>query len=89
MVSASATVMIHIGNQGYPEDHALNIERWIAESKRIGDIADNILFRKIKMKKPRFRKQKFDELLIFDTIYTANQAIEMGLADKIAEHKSF
>lgn len=88
-ISPNATLMIHIGQSEYPEDHNLNIERWIAENKRIGKIADDILYKKIKQKKPRFNKQKFNELLVFDTIYPAEKAIEMGLADVIAEHKSY
>lgn len=79
--------MIHIGSDEYDEDHALNIERWIKENKRIGKIADNILFQRIREKKPRFKFEAFKDLLIFDTIYTAKQAVDMGLADQIADHK--
>ena len=88
-ISANATVMIHTGKEGYPEDHPLNNERWLAENKRLGKIADNILFEKIKKKKPRFQRKRFEELLVFDTIYTSEQAVEMGLADEIATHKEF
>lgn len=87
IISSNATLMIHIGSDEYDEDHALNIERWIKENKRIGKIADNILYQKIKQKKPRFKKESFDQLLVFDTIYTAKQAVEMGLADRTAPHK--
>jgi len=89
LISSNATIMIHIGDEGYGKDHPKNIDRWIKENRRIGQVADNVLFEKIKKKKPRFKKEKFDELLVFDTIYTAEQAVEMGLADKIAEHKEF
>lgn len=89
LISANATLMIHVGEEGYDSDHPKNLERWIRENKRQGDIADNILFNKIKEKKPRFKKERFKELLTFDTIYTAKQAIDMGLADSIEEHKSF
>jgi len=88
-MSENATMMIHTGQEEYPEDHPLNTERWVKENKRMGDIADNILFEKIKKKKPRFTKKQFDALLIFDTILPAKKAIEMGLVDEIAEHKEF
>lgn len=88
-ISANASVMIHIGSEGYEPDHPNNIDRWMKESRRLGKKADDILFEKIKKKKPRFQKKKFEELLVFDTIYTAEQAIEMGLVDEIAEHKEF
>ena len=87
VISSNATLMIHIGSDEYDEDHALNIERWIKENKRIGKIADNILFQRIREKKPRFKFEAFKDLLIFDTIYTAKQAVDMGLADQIADHK--
>ena len=36
-----------------------------------------------------FKRKKLEQLLLFDTIYTAEQTIEMGLADKIETHKGF
>lgn len=89
LISANATLMIHTGDESYDTDHPRNIERWIKENKRQGREADNILFNKIKKKKPRYKRERFEELLTFDTIYTAEQAISVGLADTIVEHKSF
>ncbi len=89
IISPNASVMIHVGSEGYDTDHPANLQRWIKENKRIGEIADNILFKRIREKKPRFTKEKFKDLLVFDTILTAKQAIEYGLADRIVEHKEF
>lgn len=89
IVSDNATLMIHIGSEGYDEDHPLNVERWQKEYKRIEKINEDILFEAIKKKHPRFTRKKLKELLIFDTIYTAKQSIDMGLADKIEEHKTY
>jgi len=86
-ISPNATMMIHIGDESYEDSHPKNLERWIKENKRMGKLADDILFEKIKNKKPRFTRKKFEELLVFDTIYSANQAKEMGLVDEIASHK--
>jgi ATP-dependent protease ClpP protease subunit len=88
-ISANATVMIHVGSEEYPEDHALNVKRWIEENKRIEKETTDILYQRIKEKKNRFQRKQLDKLLTFDTIYTAEQAIDMGLADKIEEHKGF
>ena len=88
-ISANATLMIHVGSDEYVEDHVKNIDRWIKENKRIGKLADDILYSKIKKKKPRFARKTFEDLLLFDTIYTAKQAMEMGLVDEIVEHKEF
>lgn len=88
-MSSNATLMIHLGAESYPEDHPLNIERWMAENKRIGVKSNSILFEKLKKKNPKLTKSQFDKLLIFDTIYTAEEAIKVGLADQIAEHKTY
>lgn len=89
LISANASLMIHLGDEGYESDHPKNIDRWLKENRRIGQKADQILYEKIKSVKPRFKKEQLEELLVFDTIYTSDQAIKMGLADKIAEHKSY
>lgn len=89
IISQNATLMIHVGTDEYPEDHSLNLERWIKESKRIGKVADDILYKQIKKKKPRFRRSEFNKLLMFDTIYTAKDSVDMGLADEIAEHVGY
>ncbi len=88
-VSNNATLMIHLGDVEYENQHPLNMERWKKEFDRISEVADNHLYEKIKKKHPRFTKKKLKELLVFDTIYTAKKAIDMGLADKIEEHKGY
>lgn len=88
-MSSNATLMVHLGEVNYPADHPLNVDRWVSEFKRIGELADNILFEKIKKKKPRFKKERFKDLLLFDTILTSTQAIDLGLADEIADHKRY
>lgn len=87
IMSDNATLMIHVGEEGYEPDHPVNIDRWLKESRRLGERADDILFQRIRQKKPRFKKEAFKELLVFDTIYTSTKAVEMGLANRIKEHK--
>lgn len=89
LMSPNATLMVHEGSDGFGPDHPKNIERWVKESIRISKITDDILFKRIKQKKPRYKKSDFQNLLLFDTIYTAKETIEMGLADKLTEHKEF
>lgn len=88
-ISASATVMIHVGSEEYGQDHAMQIERWVKENKRISSLADNILYQRIKQKKPKFKKEQLKAILVFDTIYTAKQVVDMGLADEIEDHKEY
>lgn len=89
LISANATIMIHEGTMDLSSDHPRNIERWHKEYKRVGKIYDDIILKKIKEKKPRFKADSLDSIMLFDTIYDAEKVIEMGLADKIEQHKSF
>lgn len=88
-ISANSTIMIHAGEMELEADHPKNIERWYKEFKRVGDIYDEVILKKIKEKKPRFQKKRLNDIMIFDTIYKANDVIDMGLADLIEEHKTF
>lgn len=88
-ISLNASLMVHVGSSTVPEDHNLNVDRWVAEFKRIGKIADDILFNRIKKKKPKYNRKLFNNLLLFDTVMPAEKAIEMGLADEIAEHRAY
>ena len=88
LISYSGSIMIHVGQEGYDLNHPRNLEAWMKESRRLGKLADGLLFKQIKKKKPRFTKKAFDELITFDTIYTSKEAVDMGLVDRIVEHKS-
>jgi ATP-dependent protease ClpP protease subunit len=88
-ISSNATLMLHAGSMELSEDHPEIVDRWHKEFKRVGSIYDDIILKKIKEKKPRFREKTLKDIMLFDTIYTADQVLKMGLADKIEEHKSF
>lgn len=88
-ISSSATVMIHMGKAAYPEDHPLTIEQWMAEHSRMEKETQEILFEKMKKKNQKFTRGQLKKLLTFDTIYTAEEAVKVGLVEKIQEHKSF
>ena len=44
---------------------------------------EKLYLEKIKQKKPKFKLKKLQEMLYFDTIFNAKQAIEYGLADEV------
>lgn len=88
-ISSNATVMLHAGSMELTEDHPEVVDRWHKEFKRVGKIYDDIILKKIQEKKPRFKEKTLKDVMVFDTIYTAEDVIKMGLADKIEEHKSF
>lgn len=82
VLSPHSVVMIHHGHSGM-EGHKRTVESWIDFSKEYDKKLDEILFNRIKEKKPKFTRKELDKLLNFDTIFTAEQALEMGLADSI------
>lgn len=88
-ISASATVMLHMGSRSYPDDHPLNLDKWIEENARIDEQIEDILLKRMRQKHPKLTRKQLRNMTIFDKIYTAEQAVEAGLVDKIEEHKSF
>lgn len=86
LISANAIVMIHKGQMAI-DDHTINSKRWIDEYERIGEIYEDILLEKIKTKIPSFTKKRLEKLTTFDTILSAEEVVEHGLADEIVEHK--
>jgi len=88
-ISANATVMIHTGTDSYSEGHPKLNKKWMKENDRVEEVTVDILHKKIKEKKPRFSRQKLRDILVFDTIFTADECVTMGLADMIEDHKEF
>lgn len=75
-------VMIHVGEEGV-YGHPQNNERWLKTFKAFESACNDILFEKIKTKKPRFTRKDLQKLILFDTILFADQALAYGLIDGI------
>lgn len=74
--------MMHYGSLGI-EDHTKTVEKWAEESKKTNDWMEEVFIEKIREKKPRYARAKLRELLKFDTILTAQETVDLGLANKI------
>jgi len=83
VVSPSAKIMVHYGTMGIGETHAKIFEKWAEESKKINAEMERILLEKIHEKHPNFSLKKLKDMLNFDTILSAREAVDLGLADKI------
>ena len=84
LMAPGSYIMIHAGEEatsGHPE----NKKRWDEFLKKEEEWAYGVYLEKIKHVKPRFSKKKLQDLLRFDTILYAKDAIELGLADRVAE----
>lgn len=84
LVTPNSYVMIHAGEEG-TEGHPEIKKRWDAKFQRDNVWMEELYLEKIRNKKPKFPKAKLTEMLKFDTILTAKEAVELGLADGIYE----
>lgn len=84
IISKRSKVMIHYGTMAMPEGtHSKTFDKWSDENKRINKEMEDILLARIREKHPDFQLKKLQKMLNFDTILTAQEAVDLGLADKI------
>lgn len=83
VLAPNARVMIHYGDAG-SGGHAKNLMRWAREYERLNEKMEDILLSRIREKQPKFAKARIKELLKFDTIFSAEEAVAIGLADRVA-----
>jgi ATP-dependent Clp endopeptidase proteolytic subunit ClpP len=80
----NARFMIHYGESGFM-GHAKTFDKWADEYKKLNSKMEQILLEKIKVKRPTFTIKELQKLLNHDTIYSALETINMGLADEVYE----
>lgn len=85
VLAPHAVVMFHEGTDSYAQNHPEIIKRWINFNEKYYKLINKIVIDRIKQKKPEFKDKKFEELNLFDTILTAQEAIDMGLADEVLD----
>lgn len=88
IISRNATIMIHAGRVELPDEHPRIVKAWSQEFERVNEVCDDIILNRIREKKPNFKKNKLKDETIFDKIYTAEEALELGLVDEIVDYKS-
>lgn len=83
VMSPNSKFMMHYGYMGMDSNHTKVFEKWAEESKKINLDMEQIFMKKILEKHPDFKLKRLRDMLNFDTILTAKEAVELGLADKI------
>lgn len=78
-----AIIMIHHGSDGYESNHTKNVRKWVEFGKKFDKTLNQIYLERIREKQKDFTMAKLDKLLDFDTILTAQEAVDLGLADGI------
>lgn len=79
----NTTTLVHYGSEWFG-GHTKNLERHAKESKRASTIMEDILLERIREKKPKFSRADFKRKFAFDVYMSAQEAIDFGLADRIA-----
>lgn len=84
ILSPHSCVMIHDGSEHLQAD-CKSVEAWAEQSKKTRKRMYEIYLERIRAKKPRFTMKQVEALCSHDTVLSAEQAIEYGLADQVLE----
>jgi ATP-dependent Clp protease protease subunit len=76
--------MMHYGSMGMESTHGKIFKKWADENERIDSQMEQILLDKINEVDPNYTLKELQDALNFDTIYDAQETVNMGLADRIA-----
>lgn len=82
ILAPHSTVMIHYGEGGV-NGHPKTNRAWVKYEEQWDLWMKNLFLKRIKEKHKHTKAVSIDKKLDFDTILTAEQAIELGLADEI------
>lgn len=77
IVAPNASIMIHVGSHEF-SGHPENFKRWAEEDKRMTTRMEDIF-----VSTSGLARAKIREMLKFDTILTAQEAVELGFADRV------
>lgn len=80
LLSENATVMLHYGEANL-SGHVKNTRQWSKFYEKMDKRLCDILYEKVKEKNPKITYKKLDQMLDFDTILDADEAVKLGLAD--------
>ena len=84
IMTPNSRMMIHYGEDGVWA-HPKIVLQWAKEGKKINEWMLDLYLEKIREKHPKFTRKKVDDICDFDTFFNAQEAVDMGLADRILE----
>jgi len=86
IMSKHSSLMIHEGTRGLDESHPRTVKAWAKFCDYLDNICFDILLIKIRLKNPNFSSKKLEDMLKFDTILSADEALELGLVDEVLQN---
>jgi ATP-dependent Clp protease protease subunit len=81
-MAPTSRLMVHVGSESY-DDHASIVKRWAKYNAKEDKICSDKLLERIREKHPDFSRGRLNKMLEFDTILTAEETVELGLADEV------
>ncbi len=84
IMSPNSKMMVHYGTWSF-DGHAKTGQKWAKEFDNLDTWMEQMYLDKIKQKKPDFTLKQIKKMLDHDTFLTAEQAIALGLADKVED----
>lgn len=92
LISENCTFMMHIGSEDLG-DHSLNVRRWVKHSEKVTEPRMKEIYSYRMKRKPKESDtqlgKRIDQLLMLDTILTAEQVVELGLADELIPSRDY
>lgn len=82
IMAPNSRQMLHYGTWGI-HDHAKTATKWAIEGEKINTWMEKMYLAKIHEKNPSFTLKKIKNILDHDTFLTAEESVEIGLADKV------
>ena len=82
LIGQNCVFMMHDGTD-WIGGQKKNVERWADFGKKYRQFAYKVYYEKMKKKKKRITLGQIEEMCQLDTIFTAEETIEWGLADRI------
>lgn len=86
LMRENATMMLHYGSDFF-EGHSKDFKEWAKESDRICTRMEDIYLAKIHKKHPKFSRSHLKKMISFDKFMTAQEAVDLGLADEVIPPK--
>lgn len=85
LLAPNAKLMIHYGEDSVGPSHPKITKNWKKQNDKDSKWMKELFLEKIREKHPDFSEAKLDKMLDFDTIFSAEEAVALGLADKVME----
>lgn len=85
IMAPTSRQMIHYGTWG-SSDHAKTFQKWAEEGKKIDKWMETMYLERIKEKQPGYTLARLQKLLDHDTFLTAQESVDLGLADKVLDN---